>query len=83
MQIEIENQLKNNMILNFQNKVYKTKERHFMQIISQAKKDNATFEQKFKAAHDFLNSETLKNIMDALEQQYPSQKLNEGQLKIQ
>ena len=47
--------------------VLKSKESAFNDIIAEAKKDDSDFQQKFIAAHDFLNSETLNNIMNKLE----------------
>ena len=48
MKTDIENQVKNNLILSYQNMILKSKESHYMHIINEAKKDNMRFEQKFK-----------------------------------
>lgn len=47
--------------------VLKSKESAFNDIIEEARKDNQDFSQKFMAAHEFLNSETLNGIMNKLE----------------
>ena len=44
MKTDIENQVKNNLILSYQNMILKSKESHYMHIINEAKKDNMRFE---------------------------------------
>ena len=48
-----------------------------MEIIENAKRDNMNFEQKFEAATEFLQSDSLNSVMAALEDQYVRN--NEGQ----
>lgn len=53
--------------LKFQNVLYKSKESTYDKLIQQAEKDNKDFKQKFTQAHEFLQSETLRDVMSNFE----------------
>ena len=57
----------------------KSKENAYEAIINESKKDNKNFQEKFQAAYEFLNSETLNNIINKLEQQTNDKFLNTRQ----
>lgn len=53
-----------------------------MEIIEEAKINDVSFREKFKAAHEFLSSETLKSMMSALERRH-YKNMSSEELEIQ
>ena len=64
---DISNLEQANLNLSYQNAILKSKESTYMALISEAKENDRHFWEKFQGAQEFLESQTLRDMMEVLE----------------